>query len=49
MVDKGQPHVGQHRHWLMVVGPGLLVMLADNDAGSLITEAKIGSQWGYSS
>jgi Mn2+/Fe2+ NRAMP family transporter len=47
MVDKGQPHVGQHRHWLMVVGPGLLVMLADNDAGSLITEAKIGSQWGY--
>ncbi|HLI66102.1 MAG TPA: Nramp family divalent metal transporter [Caulobacteraceae bacterium] len=35
------------RHWLMVVGPGLLVMLADTDAGSLITAAQSGAQWGY--
>jgi Mn2+/Fe2+ NRAMP family transporter len=35
------------RHWLAVVGPGLLVMLADTDAGSLITAAQSGAQWGY--
>ena len=34
--------------WLAVMGPGLLVMLADSDAGSLITAAQSGSQWGYS-
>lgn len=34
--------------WLAVMGPGLLVMLADTDAGSLITAAQSGSQWGYS-
>ncbi|MDA8040220.1 MAG: divalent metal cation transporter [Actinomycetota bacterium] len=33
---------------LMVVwGPGLLVMLADTDAGSLITAAQSGARWGY--
>src|ERR1700686_3434236 len=35
------------RHWLMVVGPGILVMLADTDAGSIITAAQSGAQWGY--
>src|SRR5579862_5398244 len=35
------------RHWLMVLGPGLLVMLADTDAGSIITAAQSGAQWGY--
>jgi Mn2+/Fe2+ NRAMP family transporter len=35
------------RHWLMVIGPGLLVMLADTDAGSIITAAQSGAQWGY--
>jgi NRAMP (natural resistance-associated macrophage protein)-like metal ion transporter len=35
------------RHWLAIVGPGLLVMLADTDAGSLITAAQSGAQWGY--
>ena len=35
------------RHWLAVVGPGLLVMLADTDAGSIITAAQSGAQWGY--
>ena len=33
--------------WLAIVGPGLLVMLADTDAGSIITAAQSGAQWGY--
>jgi Mn2+/Fe2+ NRAMP family transporter len=33
--------------WLAVVGPGLVVMLADTDAGSVITAAQSGAQWGY--
>lgn len=28
-------------------GPGLMVMLADTDAGSIITAAQSGAQWGY--
>jgi len=31
----------------LVVGPGLVVMLADTDAGSIITAAQSGAQWGY--
>ncbi len=30
-----------------VIGPGLVVMLADTDAGSVITAAQSGAQWGY--
>lgn len=36
--------------WLMVLaalGPGIIVMLADTDAGSIITAAQSGAQWGY--
>jgi len=33
--------------WLAVAGPGLVVMLADTDAGSLITAAQSGAKWGY--
>ena len=33
--------------WLAVLGPGIVVMLADTDAGSLITAAQSGSVWGY--
>jgi Mn2+/Fe2+ NRAMP family transporter len=33
--------------WLAVMGPGLVVMLADTDAGSLITSAQSGAVWGY--
>src|SRR5471030_366252 len=33
--------------WLVVAGPGLVVMLADTDAGSIITAAQSGAQWGY--
>jgi NRAMP (natural resistance-associated macrophage protein)-like metal ion transporter len=35
------------RRYLFVAGPGLVVMLADTDAGSLITAAQSGAQWGY--
>ena len=33
--------------WVYVWGPGLLVMLADTDAGNVVTAAQAGSQWGY--
>ncbi len=36
------------RRFLAVAGPGLVVMLADTDAGSIITAAQSGAQWGYS-
>lgn len=32
---------------LGIFGPGLIVMLADGDAGCLITAAQSGTQWGY--
>lgn len=50
----GQPSVslrarGRWLRWglLAVWGPGLVVMLADTDAGSLITASQSGAQWGY--
>ncbi len=33
--------------FMLVAGPGLVVMLADTDAGSIITAAQSGAQWGY--
>lgn len=30
-----------------IIGPGIVVMLADTDAGSVITAAQSGVQWGY--
>ncbi|WP_461215963.1 NRAMP family divalent metal transporter [Lacticaseibacillus sp. GG6-2] len=44
MIENHQPFL---RRLLAVVGPGLLVMLADTDAGCLITAAQSGAQWGY--
>ncbi len=38
------------RRWIAffaVLGPGLVVMLADTDVGSVITAAQSGAQWGY--
>ncbi len=32
---------------LLVLGPGLMVMLADTDAGSIVTAAQSGARWGY--
>lgn len=34
--------------FISLIGPGLLVMLADTDAGSIILAAQSGAQWGYS-
>jgi len=33
--------------WISVWGTGLLVMLADTDAGNVVTAAQAGTQWGY--
>ncbi len=33
--------------WALLIGPGLMVMLADTDAGSIITAAQSGASWGY--
>ena len=35
------------RRFLAVFGPGLVVLLADTDAGSVITAGQSGVQWGY--
>ena len=35
------------RRFAAVAGPGLVVMLADTDAGSVITAAQSGAEWGY--
>jgi Mn2+/Fe2+ NRAMP family transporter len=35
------------RRMVAVVGPGLVVMLADTDVGSVITAGQSGVQWGY--
>jgi NRAMP (natural resistance-associated macrophage protein)-like metal ion transporter len=45
--ESAPPRRFRARHWLAVMGPGLLVMLADTDAGSIITAAQSGAQWGY--
>ena len=34
-------------YFAAIVGPGMVVMLADTDAGSVITAAQSGAQWGY--
>jgi NRAMP (natural resistance-associated macrophage protein)-like metal ion transporter len=33
--------------FLGVVGPGLIVMLADTEVGSIVTAAQSGAEWGY--
>jgi NRAMP (natural resistance-associated macrophage protein)-like metal ion transporter len=38
------PRLGE---FFAVLGPGLVVMLADTDVGSIITAAQSGAQWGY--
>src|ERR1035437_1046459 len=51
MTDTVQPISLFHRaRWVRfatVAGPGIVVMLADTDAGSVITAAQSGAQWGY--
>jgi Mn2+/Fe2+ NRAMP family transporter len=40
------PYLGWRR-FMAVAGPGIVVMLADTDAGSIITAAQSGAEWGY--
>ena len=51
MTDTVQPislfDRGRWMRFAVVAGPGLVVMLADTDAGSVITAAQSGAQWGY--
>ena len=46
-VRKVPPRRARLRNFLAVAGPGLVVMLADTDAGSVITAAQSGAGWGY--
>ena len=42
-----RPTTSRIRRFLAVFGPGLVVMLADTDVGSVITAGQSGVQWGY--
>ncbi len=47
---RSRPPANPRSRWArfaVVVGPGLVVMLADTDAGSVITAAQSGAEWGY--
>ena len=46
-VAQPRPKLFGPRQWVLVWGPGLLVMLADTDAGNVVTGAQAGAQWGY--
>ena len=43
LIERRKPRLGL----LSVFGPGLVVMLADTDVGSIITAGQSGVQWGY--
>ena len=45
--DAPSNHRRALRTLLLVCGPGLMVMLADTDAGSIATAAQSGARWGY--
>jgi Mn2+/Fe2+ NRAMP family transporter len=45
-VAQPRPKLFGPRQWVLVWGPGLLVMLADTDAGNVVTGAQAGAQWG---
>jgi Mn2+/Fe2+ NRAMP family transporter len=44
---KASARARRWRRLIATLGPGLVVMLADNDAGSVITAAQSGAVWGY--
>lgn len=47
---KGHCGIYQPSRWLgplAILGPGLVVMLADTDAGSIVTAAQSGAEWRY--
>jgi len=41
------PALSRWRYIALAVGPGVIVMLADTDAGNVVTAAQAGAQWGY--
>ena len=50
MIGTKDASVARRRQWrryLAVFGPGLVVMLADTDVGSIITAGQSGAQWGF--
>jgi NRAMP (natural resistance-associated macrophage protein)-like metal ion transporter len=46
-LSKPSPVLRAWRHLALAIGPGLVVMLADTEAGSVIAAAQSGAQWGY--
>ncbi len=42
-----RPGYFEWHRFAAVAGPGVVVMLADTDAGSIITAAQSGAEWGY--
>ncbi|HKO07076.1 MAG TPA: divalent metal cation transporter [Alphaproteobacteria bacterium] len=47
VLNAGRPRAARWRAFIAVLGPGLVVMLADTDVGSIITAGQSGVQWGY--
>lgn len=45
--EKARARSFSWRRFAAVAGPGVVVMLADTDAGSVITAAQSGAEWGY--
>jgi len=46
-VAAGRLPGGRLARFVAVLGPGIVVMLADTDVGSIITAGQSGVQWGY--
>ncbi|MHB1567131.1 MAG: NRAMP family divalent metal transporter [Acidiferrobacter sp.] len=46
-VPSTSPPLWNWKAFVAVLGPGIVVMLADTDVGSVITAAQSGAQWGY--
>ena len=47
---ENKPRLSSGKKFLLMLaamGPGITVMLADTDAGSIITAAQSGAEWGY--
>jgi len=42
-----QGTIGRWKLFLAVLGPGIVVMLADTDVGSIVTAGQSGVRWGY--
>ena len=45
--QRGNVRAAPFARSIAIWGPGLLVMLADTDAGNVVTAAQAGAQWGY--